>query len=198
MNEEELKNLIREEVRNYFRQSFPGFEMVSNYETLGHGAGEFCLTTDSSQGIHWYKQGNAKVNSNKSFELYSGKNASEKDLAIGIHAHNGHVHIRALNGDLILEGKNVKIQATGPDGSVSTNATKTAYTKAPEIQSEATKQSHQSTLDYCVVAGFFEGHSEAGPASISSGDDEVLNPDFITQIVNFIDRVKKFFKSVCE
>lgn len=197
MNEEEIKNIIREEVRNYFRQSFPGFEMVSNNETVGHGSGEFCLTTDTAQGAHWYKQGNAKVNSNKSFELYSGKNASDKDLAIGIHAHNGNIHIRAINGDLIFEGKNIKINATGSDGAITMTAPKNVFTKAPEIRSEATKIGQFASLDYSVIGGFFDAHSEAGPGNVSGGDDEILNPDFVSQIVNFIDRVKKYFKSVC-
>lgn len=197
MNEEELKNLVREEIRNYFRQSFPGFEMVSNNDTVGHGAGEFCLTTDSAQGFHFYKQGNLKINSHKSFETYTGRNATNKDTTLGFYAENGHIYLHAINGDLILQGTNVKIEATGTKGSVSVTAPKNVYTKSAEVQTEATKVNLSASSTVEVMGGFCSIHAEAGPVEVSGGDDEVLNEDFITQIINFIEKTKKFFKSVC-
>lgn len=197
MNEDEIKNLIKEEVREYFRQSFPGFEMVANNETLGHGIGEFCLTTDSAQGIHFYKQGNCKLNANKSFEVYSGSDATDKDLSIGFYSINGNIHLKAPNGDLILEGKNVKIQATGTDGSVSSVAPKVVYSRAPESITEVDKFRVTAANEAEMIGGFCSVHSEAGPVEVSGGDDEILNQDFISQIINIIDKVKKFFTSVC-
>ena len=59
MNEEEIKKLVKEYMEDYFRMSRPGFEIASNFMTEGHGKAEFCVTTDTSQGLHFYEQGKA-------------------------------------------------------------------------------------------------------------------------------------------
>ena len=89
-NEEILKQTVKEEVwkhlRNYFRMSRPGFEITSNADVLNHGVGEFCLTTDTAQGMQFYKQGNMKTKSNKSksilviIEVQTGKYFGEDDI----------------------------------------------------------------------------------------------------------------------
>ena len=71
--EDQIKGMVREEVRDYFRMSRPGFEITSNSYTLGHGQSEFCLSTDSGQGMHFYKQGNMKIRSNKSVSLRTSR-----------------------------------------------------------------------------------------------------------------------------
>ena len=43
-------------MKEYFRMARPGFEIISNYDTLGHGVGEFALSTDTAQGFSFYKQ----------------------------------------------------------------------------------------------------------------------------------------------
>ena len=42
--------------------------------------------------------------------------AAEKDEGIVVEAKNGNVHIKAVNGNLILEGANVIIKSTDADG----------------------------------------------------------------------------------
>ena len=86
---------------------------------LIHGKSEFCLTTDKGQGLHFYQQGNCKLGANKSIEIRSGIDSKENEFAIVISANNGDIKIEAVGGDLILEGKNVQVRATAPDGEVS-------------------------------------------------------------------------------
>ena len=190
-NEEILKQTVKEEVwkhlRNYFRMSRPGFEITSNADVLNHGIGEFCLTTDTAQGMQFYKQGNMKTKSNKSTEMYAGFDSSRDDLAVGIHAENGVIYIRAVNGDLVLQGKNVKIDANDPQGTVSINANKEIYTQAPKFQAQTTNFTVGSKKNFHIFAGDVKLHSEYVPAELSTGDDYVLNDSLSSKALNVSD-----------
>ena len=87
--QEIIDSAIDYKVKEYFRMNRPGFEIASNVETQAHGLAEFQLNTDLQQGIHFYRQGNAKVTSNRSFEVYSGEDAKKKHCAIVLDAKNG-------------------------------------------------------------------------------------------------------------
>ena len=190
-NEEILKQTVKEEVwkhlRNYFRMSRPGFEITSNADVLNHGVCEFCLTTDTAQGMQFYKQGNMKTKSNKSTEMYAGFDSSRDDLAVGIHAENGVIYIRAVNGDLVLQGKNVKIDANDPQGTVSINANKEIYTQAPKFQAQTTNFTIGSKKNFHVFAGDVKLHSEYVPAELSTGDDYILNDSLSSKSLNVSD-----------
>ena len=68
-----VKKLVADEVQNYFRMSRPGFEIASGHKTNGHGVAEYCMTTDTAQGIHFYNDGQCKFVSHKSVEIRSVK-----------------------------------------------------------------------------------------------------------------------------
>ena len=54
--DEIVEKLLDKKLENYFRMSRPGFNIESNQEILGHpGKGEFCMTTDTLQCIHFYQ-----------------------------------------------------------------------------------------------------------------------------------------------
>ncbi len=76
MTEQEMEQIVRDEARqvfkDYYRRGFPGFEITSGGDTTGHGEAEYCMTTKSAQGLHFYKQGNMKMRAIKSMELYTG------------------------------------------------------------------------------------------------------------------------------
>ena len=122
--QEMIDGAVDSKVQEYFRMSRPGFEIASNVETVAHGLAEFQLNTDLHQGVHFYRQGNCKVTSNKSFELYSGHDAKKKDVGILIQSKNGDVYIKAEYGNLILEGNDVIINTNDGDGQISLTANK--------------------------------------------------------------------------
>ena len=114
----EIERIVKAEVRNYFRMARPGFEIVSNHLSQLYGVSEYVLNTDEAQGMGFYKNGTGKMHSNKSFEIISGESTHTKDdnsVAVGVYAKNGNVHIKADNGDIILEGKNIKMWAHGEE-----------------------------------------------------------------------------------
>ena len=183
-----VDSAVDSKVREYFRMSRPGFVMQSNVDTEAHGLAEFQLTTDLQQGVHWYRQGNCKVSSNKSFELYSGHDAKKKDIGIMIESRNGDVYIKAENGNLILEGNDVIINTNDGDGQISLTANKTIYQNSPTIKIEGDTTSLLGILDLQCIGGHTSIYSHMSDVEISDGTELEIGPGTVLQ---FIDKVKK-------
>ena len=191
LSKEDIQSLVKEEVKEYFRMARPGFEIISNYDTMGHGVGEFALSTDTAQGFSFYKQGNGKLKSNKSMEIMSGYETTSEALAIGIHADNGVIYLRAMNGDLILEGNNVKINTNNGEGTVSINGKKQVSINTPNFKVDSTNTEFVAKMDLSFLGGNTMIHSEMTSVEISNGDDEVLNGDIMSKLLNITDILKK-------
>ena len=127
----------------FYRRRFPGFSMSGGVNTLGHGRAELMLTTDTAQCIHFYEQGNCKIGSRNSMELKTGDHATSDDLAVFIEAENGHIKISAPNGNLILQGNNVLLEATDPEGQVTVKTKQNLYLDAPSLTVDS---------DYATIA----------------------------------------------
>ena len=183
-----VDSAVDSKVREYFRMSRPGFVMQSNVDTEAHGLAEFQLTTDLQQGVHWYRQGNCKVSSNKSFELYSGHDAKKKDIGIMIESRNGDVYIKAENGNLILEGNDVIINTNDGEGQISLTANKTIYQNSPTIKIEGDTTSLLGILDLQCIGGHKSIYSHMSDVEISDGTELEIGPG---TVLGFIDKVKK-------
>ena len=186
--QEMIDGAVDSKVQEYFRMSRPGFEIASNIETEAHGLAEFQLNTDLHQGVHFYRQGNCKVTSNKSFELYSGHDAKKKDIGILIESKNGDVYIKADHGNLILEGNDVIINTNNADGQISLTANKTIFQSSPTIKIECDTTSLIGILDLQCIGGHTSIYSHMSDVEISDGTELEIGPGTVLQ---FIDKVKK-------
>tara|TARA_B100000287_G_C20367445_1_gene676358 strand:+ start:61 stop:669 length:609 start_codon:yes stop_codon:yes gene_type:complete len=192
ISKEEVQEIIDSavdyKVKEYFRMNRPGFEIASNVETEAHGLAEFQLNTDLQQGIHFYRQGNCKVSSNKSFELYSGHDAKKKDVGIMIESRNGDVYIKAENGNLVLEGNDVIINTNDSEGQISLTAKKTIFQKSPTIKIEGETTTMIGTLDLQCIGGHTSIYSHMSDVEISDGTELEIGAG---TVMGFIDKVKK-------
>lgn len=186
--QEIIDSAVDYKVKEYFRMNRPGFEIASNVETAAHGLAEFQLNTDLQQGIHFYRQGNCKVSSNKSFELYSGEDAKKKHCSIVLDAKNGNIYLKAEHGNLILEGNDVIISTNDSEGQISLNASKTILHKAPTIKIDGETTSVIGILDLQCIGGHTSIYSHMSDVEISDGTELEIGPGTVLQ---FIDKVKK-------
>ena len=187
----EIRKEFKDLMENYFAMRRPGFNIESNFQTKGHGTAEFAVSTDTNQGLHFYQSGNSKYYANKSIELYSGKNASDEDvMTIVLDAINGNIKITAANGDLILQGANVKIEALDADGDVSINTKKTVTVTAPEFNIDSTKTNLSSTSDMLLNAGSLSLYSETGSVMSATGQEPIIAPSILQSIINFAEKAK--------
>ena len=193
----EIERIVKAEVRNYFRMARPGFEIVSNHLSQLYGVSEYVLNTDEAQGMGFYKNGTGKMHSNKSFEIISGESTHTKDdnsVAIGLYAKNGNVHIKADNGDIILEGKNIKMWAHGEEnddrGIFQIEANKEFKLDTPTIKltaADALQMFGKSNVT--MLGGNVSIFARESDVEISDGTNLTLGPDSVPE---FIDRIEAF------
>jgi hypothetical protein len=187
LTEEELQQLKKEILDDlapdYFAMRRPGFNIESKCITQDHGIAEFIVSTDQNQGIQFYEKGNAKMLANKSVEIVAGKqNKDNKSFAITLDAKSGNILISCPDGDLILEGANVKIIAKDADGDVSINSPKTLSMNAPEVNLKGTKTNVSATSDLHIDAASMDLYSQTGDVRFASGQDPILGPSIFGQI----------------
>jgi hypothetical protein len=175
----------------------PGFEIVSNHLSQLYGVSEYVLNTDEAQGMGFYKNGTGKMHSNKSFEIISGESTHTKDdnsVAVGVYAKNGNVHIKADNGDIILEGKNIKMWAHGEEnddrGIFQIEANKEFKLDTPTIKltaADALQMFGKSNVT--MLGGNVSIFARESDVEISDGTNLTLGPDSVPE---FIDRIEAF------
>ena len=199
MSEEEIKKLVADEtakqLTEYYRRSYPHFEISSGVESEAHGPTEYCMTTDTYQGIHFYKQGNMKVRSNKSVEIYSGQKATDDTPAIHIQSENGYVKIES-DDTLILKGKRVQIISEGSsdEDGVFIEGGKRLNVDAGNITLDGDNTNVIAAEEMHINGGSdLSLYSEAAPIQISSGAESLFAGGVTSQIMNVLDKAKKFF-----
>ena len=185
--EKMVDKIIDEKLENYFRMSRPGFNIESGTKVPGHGIGEFCLTTDTIQGLHFYEHGHAKIYTNKSIEIYAGEEAGEKDMGVVIESENGNVKITAKMDNLILQGNNVKIQATE---AIQLRARNIVDIVAPTVQSLSDNLMMVGVLDSKFLGGDVELYART-TVEIESGVDDLLNLSLMDRLMGILEDVKR-------
>ena len=199
MSEEEIKKLVADEtakqLTEYYRRSYPHFEISSGVESEAHGPTEYCMTTDTYQGIHFYKQGNMKVRSNKSVEIYSGQKATDDDASIHIQSENGYIKIES-DDTLILKGKRVQIISEGSsdEDGVFIEGGKRLNVDAGNITLDGDNTNVIAAEEMHINGGSdLSLYSEAAPIQISSGTESLFAGGVSSSIMNVLDKAKKFF-----
>ena len=180
----------------FYRRRFPGFTMSSGVNTLGHGTGELMLTTDTKQCIHFYEQGNCKIGSRNSIELKTGDKSTEDDLSVFITAENGHIKITAPNGNLILQGSNVLLEATDADGQVTVKTKKNLYLDAPSLTVDSDYATIAASSDMLLYGGNDTLiYCESGPVETASGGDPIIATSLTEKILAALKNAKMLFTS---
>ena len=73
MDEKEIQKLLdsddfKEHIARFFRDTKPTCSITGGGPTDLHGRSEYCVSTNTGQGLHYYEGGQGKMKSNKSFE----------------------------------------------------------------------------------------------------------------------------------
>jgi len=192
MSEEDKE--FEKKFEKFYRRRFPGFTMSSGVNTLAHGMGELMFTTDTAQCIHFYEQGNCKIGSRNSIELKTGDKATEDDLSVFITAENGHIKITAPNGNLILQGSNVLLEATDADGQVTLKSKKNMYLDAPSLTVDSDYATIAASSDMLLYGGNDTLlYCESGPPETASGGDPILASGLVGKILAAMKNAKMLF-----
>ena len=185
--QELVEKIIEDKLENYFRMSRPGFEIVSGHKVPGHDIGEFCMTTDTAQGIHFYEDGQCKIGSKKSIEIYSGDKAGEEDFSITIQTSHGDIKVSAKQNDVVIQGNRIMIHASELLQLRSAGKIDIA---APSIDLFGDDLNVIAIDTLRLLGGSTELFAD-NSLEISEGVDLLLNTDIVTRLTNLSDDIKK-------
>ena len=194
--EDLVNKIVEEKLENYFRMSRPGFEIVSGHKVPGHGIGEFCMTTDTTQGVHFYEGGRGKIGANQSIEIYGGdggvdykkggKVNKKEDYGVVVEAIHGSVLVSAEH-DLVLKANNIKILAAD---TLQLNGGKIIQGDAPSISFVANNADFIGILETHIIGGSTDIYGETS-VEISEGVDDLLSTSVVDRLTKLSDDIKR-------
>ena len=124
---------MADQPKYYFRQ-YPGFRFTSGVQ-IKKGADkgkttDFGVLTDNAQGYVWFRDGVSRQRTLKTSIDVCGQRCNQDEPFKLIQAENGAIILDAQFGDVVIRGRNVRIEATAEDGEVTINSPKHVYLKA--------------------------------------------------------------------
>lgn len=187
--EAEVERILDEKLENYFRMSRPGFSIESGVKTGAHGISEYCLTTDSVQGLHFYEQGNCKLVGNKTTEIWGGfDQEKDTDPGILIRSEGGSIHIEAPNGDLVFKGNNIKFYAKD---TFHVEAASIFNVTAPSMDFVGDYVTMIGNLDLSFLGGGTLNIHGDTSTDISDGVDVFASGSLIDKLISQIEKILK-------
>ena len=195
MTEQEIREIFKDEFQRFYKRVFPTFTMSGGHPTEKHGTSELCMTTQSSQGIHFYEGGIGKIRAGKNLEIYSGDDASigdgkvtgEGGNAFKLECKHGRIVLIAKSSDIELRGRNISLVATK---NIHLNAKiNTTLETGNDMNIWAKNDMNlDSNKELFINGGNAVGiHCEADVIQTTSGRDEEDAPDFYKDFSGFYD-----------
>ena len=179
------------ESQEWFRNSI-GFRETSGVKiTDGDLQGEYTdysLVTDQNQGIAWYKSGLQKLVVNGCSYETVGIRGKENEPSKVICAAYGHILIDAQDGDIILQGNNIRLNARSE---LTMNAADQIYLgKSPILNIDASNTNVLGTKNLSLGGNFVE---VSGGSSVDLGTQtDKIKGGFLGALIGAFDRFKDF------
>lgn len=122
---------MSEENKKIYYEKKPGFTIKSGTTDAAGKQIDFCIFTDNGQGFEYTVEGNKFDRCDKTSYELCGSDVQESEPAKVIRATNGNIHIEALNGEVVIKAKNIRLVAQDGSGEVTITSAKHFSVNAP-------------------------------------------------------------------
>ena len=159
---------------------------------------ELCLSTPTKQGINMYKNGNCDFCINGTLKEVSGFNVEPGGAGRIINAKNGDILIKADNGTITLQAKNIRLVGVdGVEGEITLQASKNCTINSPTVSAQGTNISLAASSKVQIAGAAAASFVGGASVEVQSGTD-AENSSVIGKILKALEDFKKFFSSICE
>lgn len=182
---------MAEQPKEYYEKK-PGFVVKSGTKDLMGKTTDYAVFTDNGQGFQFTTDGEHKQQcSGTSYDL-SGVNGVDKKPAKVIRAVKGDIHIEAMDGDIILKGRNIRIVALDGSGEVTIVSGKHFSVNAP-VQSMKGSNSNIVMSNSASVGAQATDTTGNMQNSQNSGAEE-CEGSLLTRLLNIAKKFKSFLE----
>lgn len=167
-------------------------------KSFANGDVEICLSTPTKQGINMYKNGNCDFAINGTLKEVSGFNVKPGGAGRIINALNGDILIKADNGTITLQARNIRLVGVdGVEGEITLQASKNCTINAPTAGIQGTNISLAASSKVQIAGAAAASLVGGASATIDSGTD-ADSSSVMGKILKALEDFKKFFSSICE
>lgn len=161
--------------REAYTDKKPGYVVKSGERDYAGQVIDYSVTTDTNQGFQ-YTVGGTKYDAcdGTSYEV-CGFKGQDKVPAKVLRGVKGDIIIEALDGDIILKGRNIRIVATDGSGEVTINALKNTTIKSPVANVEGTNVNISGKQSVGLGGGSTEVFGKMSESQVK-GTDVILEP----------------------
>ena len=180
MSEKQDKDLFPKQ----FVEKRPGFVIKSGTRDAAGRQIDYAMFTDRGQGFEYTHEGNKHDVTAKASLETCGKFSGKDEVAKGIYAMGGNIVIDAKDGDIILKGLNIRIEAQDGSGEVTITAPKQIQERAPVVNIKGSKVNMVGTNSAIVAAQTTDIRGNIAENSSSGTEDQ--QGGIMSQIFAFI------------
>jgi hypothetical protein len=154
-------------------------------------------TTAQEQGYIYFKNGDHLFRTKASSTEFVGEQITDKKtVAKAIDAKNGDIFFRSLNGDIVLQAKNIRIEGIDGEGGVVTiQSSSSVVIDSPNITAQGTNVTVSGSNQTNIVGTSLELITATKTTCVSGTDLD--SSSVLVNILN-LEKLKKFFSSICE
>lgn len=161
--------------REEYIEKKPGFSVKSGSRDYAGMVIDYSVVTDANQGFEYTIEGNKFDKCNGTSYETCGYNGQDKTPAKITRAVKGDIHIEALDGDIILKGRNIRIVSTDGSGEITLNSLKNVTVKSPIANIDGTNVNITGKNTVGLGGGSTEIFGKMSESQVK-GTDIILEP----------------------
>lgn len=174
-----------------FYDKKPGFVVKSGTVDAAGKVTDYAVFTDNGQGMQWTTDGEHKMQCRKTSYELCGIDGKDGEPGKVIRAKKGDIVIEALDGDIIIRGKNIRLVGLDGAGEVTVTCGKQFNVNAP-IQSFKGGVSNTVMSNSCSIAAQSVDSTGNIQNAANSGVEQAQS-SILSQILGVVTKFTQFF-----